>query len=83
VRAALRPITGDEKVARYFLGILGEQPGVEILEQSVNGQPGLLAQLDGTTVAVIATNVANDAITHLWIVMNPDKLRAWTDGAHS
>jgi RNA polymerase sigma-70 factor (ECF subfamily) len=56
---------------------------VEILEQRVNGQPGLLAQLDGTTVAVIATDLVNDAITHLWMVMKPDKLRPWIGGAHS
>jgi len=51
-----------------------------MLERSVNGQPGLVAQLDGVTVAVIAFDVADDRIKHVWAVRNPEKLRPWTTG---
>jgi len=41
------------------------------------GQPGLVAQLDGVTVAVYAFDITGDRIKHIWAVLNPDKLRPW------
>ena len=51
-----------------------------ILERAVNGQPGLVVQSAGGTVAVLAFDVAGDQIKHIWAVLNPDKLRPWTVG---
>src|SRR5215217_788579 len=79
IRAALRPIEGGEQVARYLADLAGQAPSnVTILERTVNGQPGLVAQQDGVTVTVFAFDVAGDRITHIWAVRNPDKLRPWT-----
>jgi hypothetical protein len=79
VSAALRPIEGGEQIARYLAGLASGAPSnVRILEPTVNGQPGLVAQQDGATVAVFAFDVAGDRITHIWVVRNPDKLRLWT-----
>jgi len=81
VTAALHPIEGREQVARYLADIAGRVPGgLAILERTVNGQPGLVAQQDGVTVTVFAFEVAGDKITHIWAVRNPDKLRPWTTG---
>jgi hypothetical protein len=52
--------------------------GLTFAERTVNGQPGLIAQLDGVTVAVYAFEVAGDRIKHIWAILNPDKLRPWT-----
>jgi RNA polymerase sigma-70 factor (ECF subfamily) len=82
VSAALRPIEGAGQVARYVIDIARRAPGtVTILERTVNGQPGLVAQQDGVTVTVFAFDVASDRINHIWAVRNPDKLRPWTTGA--
>jgi RNA polymerase sigma-70 factor (ECF subfamily) len=79
VSAAPRPIEGGEQVARYFVDLAGRAPSnVTILERTVNGQPGLVVQLDGVTGAVIAFDVAGDRIKHIWAVRNPEKLRPWT-----
>jgi len=79
--AALRPIEGSEQIARYVIDIAARAPGnVTILERTVNGQPGLVAQQDGVTVTVFAFGLAGDRITHIWAVRNPDKLRPWTTG---
>jgi RNA polymerase sigma factor (sigma-70 family) len=78
--AALRPIEGGEQVARYLADIAGRAPGLTILQRTVNGQPGLVAQQDGVTVTVFAFDVAGDRIKHIWAVRNPDKLRPWTTG---
>jgi RNA polymerase sigma-70 factor (ECF subfamily) len=81
VSAALLPIEGGEQIARYVVDIAGRAPGnVTILERTVNGQPGLVAQQDGITVTVFAFDVAGDRIKHIWAVRNPDKLRPWKTG---
>jgi RNA polymerase sigma factor (sigma-70 family) len=78
ISAVLRPIEGGEQVARSAVAIVGVIPRLTILERTVNGQPGLVAQRDGVTVAVMAFDVVGDRIRHIWAVRNPEKLRPWT-----
>ena len=80
--AALRPIEGAEAIARYYAEVAERTPSnVTILERTVNGQPGLVAQRDdGVTVTVFAFDLVGDRIKHVWAVRNPDKLRSWTAG---
>ena len=79
VSAALRPIEGAEQIARYVVEIAGRAPSsVTILERTVNGQPGLVAQQDGVTVTVFAFDIAAERVKRIWAVRNPDKLRPWT-----
>ena len=79
VTAALRPVEGAEQIARFYAGIVGIALNVTIVERIVNGQPGLVAQLDGV-VTVFAFDIAGDRIKHIWAVRNPEKLRPWTTG---
>jgi RNA polymerase sigma-70 factor, ECF subfamily len=83
VRAVLRPIEGAEQIASFFADRARAAPGLAILERTVNGQPGLVAQLDGAIVAVYAFDIADGRIKHIWAVLNPDKLRPWTTGSRS
>lgn len=79
VTAAPSPIVGGERVARYLGDVIGRAPAnMALLERTVNGQPGLVAQCDGATVAVYAFDVACGRIKHIWAILNPDKLRQWT-----
>jgi RNA polymerase sigma factor (sigma-70 family) len=79
VSASPCPIEGGEEVARYIVDLAARAPGdVTILERTVNGQPGLVAQQDGVTVTVFAFDVAGGRIKHIWAVRNPGKLRPWT-----
>jgi RNA polymerase sigma factor (sigma-70 family) len=77
VAAALEPRVGAESIARFLLLVGGQSPAIELEEHSVNGQPGLVARQEGTTVTVFAFDVAEDRITRIWAVRNPDKLRPW------
>ena len=72
------PIEGAEQVAYAALNVARIAPDLALLERTVNGQPGLVAQHDGITVAVFAFDVAGDRIKHIWAVRNPEKLRPWT-----
>ena len=56
--------------------VAGKAP-TELLERTVNGQPGLVAHDDGVPVTVMAFDVAGDRIKQIWSVRNPDKLRPW------
>ena len=80
VSAVLHPVEGAEQIARYTVEIASKAPNMTILERTVNGQPGLVAQRDGITVLVMAFDVAGDRIKHIWAVRNPDKLRPWLTG---
>jgi RNA polymerase sigma-70 factor, ECF subfamily len=79
--ASPRPLEGGERVARYLADLARAAPGdMRLLERTVNGQPGLVAQRDNVTVAVYAFEIAGDQITRVWAVLNPRKLRPWATG---
>ena len=80
VSAALLPIEGHEQIARAAIDLAALAPGLTLLERTVNGQPGLVAQQDGVTVTVFAFQIAGDQITRIWAIRNPEKLRPWTTG---
>jgi RNA polymerase sigma-70 factor, ECF subfamily len=85
-RAALRPITGAGKVAR-FIAAISTRPymGMEISSLSleaaeINGGPGTLITLGGHPVAVLTVAVADGRITAIQLLANPDKLSAIAAG---
>ncbi|MBP5895522.1 RNA polymerase sigma factor SigJ [Streptomyces scabiei] len=81
VAAALHPIAGGEGIARYLTDLaVRASGGLTVSERTVNGRAGLVIEHEGVTVAVYAFDVADDRITHIWAVRNPDKLRPWTAG---
>ncbi|WP_155371378.1 RNA polymerase sigma factor SigJ [Catellatospora vulcania] len=73
-----RPVQGAAQVARYAVEVASWLPGLTLLERTVNGLPGLVAQRDGVTVTVLAFDIAGGRIRQIWGIRNPDKLRAWT-----
>ncbi|MGW1777611.1 RNA polymerase sigma factor SigJ [Streptomyces sp. NPDC002143] len=77
VPAALHPVEGAERIAHFFAGRMDSVPDVTLVESTVNGQPGLVAQVDGVSVSVLAFDMAGDRIKRIWAVLNPDKLRPW------
>jgi RNA polymerase sigma-70 factor (ECF subfamily) len=80
VSALLDPIEGCEQLARFAVEVATRASGLTILERMVNGQPGLVTQQDGVIVSVLAFDVADGRIRHIWAVRNPEKLRPWTAG---
>jgi RNA polymerase sigma factor (sigma-70 family) len=75
------PIEGGAQIARAWIEIANRATGsMQLLERTVNGQPGLVAQQHGVTVTVFAFELAGDRIKHIWAVRNPEKLRPWTSG---
>ncbi|MFJ4865740.1 MULTISPECIES: RNA polymerase sigma factor SigJ [unclassified Streptomyces] len=83
VGAALRPVEGAERIAQYLIGIADRAPGLVLLERSVNGRPGLVAQHTGATVTVAAFELTDARVTRIWAVRNPEKLRPWAKTGRS
>ncbi|WP_265866409.1 RNA polymerase sigma factor SigJ [Streptomyces sp. SKN60] len=75
--AVLRPLEGAARIADYLLFIAAKAPGLTLLEHTVNGTPGLVAQHTGTTVTVAAFEVTGAHVTRIWAVRNPEKLGPW------
>ncbi|QGZ52189.1 sigma-70 family RNA polymerase sigma factor [Streptomyces sp. QHH-9511] len=83
VGTVLHPVEGSERIAEYLIHIASRAPGLTLLERTVNGRPGLVAQHTGVTVTVAAFSLADDRITRIWAVRNPEKLRPWNENGRS
>ncbi|MFE4367078.1 RNA polymerase sigma factor SigJ [Streptomyces sp. NPDC056835] len=77
VGAVLRPIEGGARIAQYMAAIADSAPGLELLERSVNGVPGLVAQRAGVVMTVASFDVVDGSVLRIWVVRNPEKLRPW------
>ena len=80
VLAALNPIRGADRVARFISGVVRKQieAGVTLRVEnaSINGRPGLLVWADDQLVQAVAIDVDDERIATLYMVLNPDKLAA-------
>ncbi|MCP3782980.1 RNA polymerase sigma factor SigJ [Micromonospora sp. A3M-1-15] len=77
VGTVLRPVEGGARIAQYMVAIAEMAPGLELLERSVNGVPGLVARRGGVVVTVASFDVADGRVSRIWAVRNPEKLRPW------
>ncbi|NES28579.1 sigma-70 family RNA polymerase sigma factor [Micromonospora terminaliae] len=77
VGTVLHPVEGAARIARYLVAIADLAPGLELLERSVNGVPGLVAQRAGVVVTVASFDVSDGRVRRIWAVRNPEKLRPW------
>ncbi len=75
-RAALNPIRGSERVARFLLGILSKVPSdFSARTAQVNGKPGILGYEGGRPTSATTLEAAEWRIRAIRIVVNPEKLR--------
>lgn len=76
--AALNPIVGADKVARYFLGITrkfgARATSIRLSDVPINGRPGILIFLDEELDQTFSIDVEEDRISAIYMVRNPEKL---------
>jgi RNA polymerase sigma factor (sigma-70 family) len=80
VKAALNPITGAVKAARFLLGLLARQPTVRLAPLTTADGPALALLDDDHVTGVINLGADGDHITQVWIQWNPHKLTRWSGG---
>ncbi|HEX2192369.1 MAG TPA: RNA polymerase sigma-70 factor [Acidimicrobiales bacterium] len=76
--AVPRPVRGREAVARLLGGLLrqAERRRLRLQPALVNGDAGVLVvDPAGKLVSVVALEIAAGAVSGIWSVVNPDKLR--------
>ena len=78
VRAAINPIRGADRVARFMAGLgrtyAREAPGDVLSPAFVNGVPGMVGEHDGQLTFVAALDVAGGRVHAVHILVNPEKL---------
>lgn len=74
-RAALRPISGADKVARFLWAVTPRDAEVGVEWGVVNGAPAMLLSLDGELDSVVTVAVADGRISEIYYVRNPEKLQ--------
>jgi RNA polymerase sigma-70 factor (TIGR02957 family) len=79
VQAALKPITGREKVLRFLTAVHPES--IELVPIWLNGQPAMQFVIDGVTDGVGTALIEDGVVTQLYLVRNPDKLRSVAEPA--
>ncbi|MBR1124170.1 sigma-70 family RNA polymerase sigma factor [Bradyrhizobium lablabi] len=77
--AALNPIVGADKVARFFIGLAGktasQSQDMRIEPAAINGAAGALLYLDGELDLTLSMAIDGEKIAAIYVVRNPDKLR--------
>ncbi|MGO4256006.1 RNA polymerase sigma-70 factor [Marmoricola sp. RAF53] len=73
-KAALRPIHGADKVARFLSAVVPAEGEIDIRWATVNGAPAVFLSIDGELDAVGNVVVENGRITEIYLVRNPEKL---------
>lgn len=77
VRAAINPVLGPSKVARFVLGCLTKRPTWRMVERPTADGLGFVWLEGEEVLGVINLRVAGGLVTDVWMVVNPDKLAAW------
>jgi RNA polymerase sigma-70 factor (ECF subfamily) len=82
--AALRPLLGAERVAKFVLGYAGKlryaESDFELV--TINGAPGLLLRHPIGGVGAHSFDIVDGRIRAIYVVRNPDKLQGFLGRTH-
>jgi RNA polymerase sigma-70 factor, ECF subfamily len=75
--AALKPVRGAARVARFVLGVMQRfvPEGSTVQPAQINGQPGFIAYVSGRARAALVLDIRKDRIHAIYAIGNPDKLQ--------
>ncbi|MDI9829737.1 RNA polymerase subunit sigma [Streptomyces sp. KAU_LT] len=77
IRALTRPLHGAQQVARALLTLLVPGSRTPLHLTAVNGRTAIVVRHHEQVAAVISFDITDQRVTHVWAVLNPDKLRGW------
>lgn len=81
VRAALNPVHGPSKVARFLLGVLDRQADARLAPRTTADGAALTFVRGGRVTGVVNLRVARGRVTAVWVQWNPGKLTRWNPPA--
>lgn len=75
-RAALNPVYGSDRVARFLIGIVRKGgAGLTRFSTFLNGQPGTIGFRNGSAETAVILEIDENRIRNVYIIVNPDKLK--------
>ncbi|WP_078382690.1 RNA polymerase sigma-70 factor [Sutcliffiella halmapala] len=78
VKAALNPIYSAERIVQLLFNLMKKLPNETLLElKEVNGGPGIIVRTNGVVTFVVTFEFEARKIKSIYMVANPDKLRAF------
>ena len=78
IRAAINPVVGADRSARFVLGVLSKSVDLVPSLEMISGRTGIAIRRDGAVSAVVTFNVSGGLVRDVWIVLNPEKLSTWS-----
>lgn len=79
VRAALRPVVGADRVARFLVGALRKSTDLVASLEDGGDETRLVLRRGGVVAAVATFRVRNGLVSNIWLTLNPDKLGTWLE----
>jgi RNA polymerase sigma-70 factor, ECF subfamily len=74
-RAALKPVLGNDAVARFALGVIGRHAREATFRQvTINGETGLALYFNAQLLSVMAVRTDGARILDVFATLNPEKL---------
>ncbi len=75
VQAHLKPLYGQQAVARFWLSVMhkNQRPLTETLAE-INGSPALLIWEKGNLVGIMSLTLSDVGIQEIYVMLNPEKL---------
>ncbi len=74
-RAALKPVLGNDAIARFVMGVIGSHAGhASFRHVSVNGETGLALYFEGQLISVMSIRTDGAHILDVFSILNPEKL---------
>jgi len=82
--AATRPVLGADRIAKFLLGYAGKLHWSEADFQlvTINGTPGLLLRHPIGGNGTYSFDIVDGRIRAIYVMRNPDKLRAFLERTH-
>ncbi len=77
VRAALNPVIGTDRVARFTLGVLAKAPDLEWREVPTADGLGYRLTVDDVFYGVVTFDVDEGRVSKVRLMLNPAKLGSW------
>jgi RNA polymerase sigma-70 factor (TIGR02957 family) len=73
-QAALRPLSGADKVARWLLAVVSKAPVDDVRWVVANGHVSVLLYVDGELDSIGTVYAVGGKVSEIYVVRNPDKL---------
>jgi RNA polymerase sigma-70 factor (ECF subfamily) len=75
--AAINPVRGADRVARFFLGVARREPRTAVFATEFNGVPAMAIYAGSTLMSLFFVEPGEDGrVAAVYVVRNPDKLEA-------